>query len=170
MDTLRQLLSSAQQPRQWRCFTPSEHWVQFNRTIFPWFGRQGRGSVILFCIPWWMFGNRLYFSGMHRIFCVATCDVIVSRQRNVCMQARRHIHTRAQRHTSAHWAACPLSTWCCKSLWLAEFPPAACLIRERSAYTDTPSAWVEQYLLCSDRALTRSVCCDSWQKEGETKH
>lgn len=167
--TLR-LLSSAQQPWQRCYFTPAKDLVQFNRTIFLWFGRQGRGGVILFFIPWWMFGSRLYFPGMCRIFCIETCDVIISRQNNVCMQAHTHIHTCAHKHTSAHWAACLLSTWCCKSWWLAEFPPAACLITARSAYTDTPSVWAEQYLLCSDLAFTRSLCCDSWQKEGETKH
>lgn len=165
MDTLRQLLNSAQPPRQCCHFTPPEDLVQFNRIIF---GRQGRGGVILLFIPWWMFGNRLYFSGMCRIFCMATCDVIISRQRTVCMQVRTQIRT--HRHTSARRAACPLSTWCCKSWRLAEFCPAACLIAATSAHTDTPSAWVEQCLLCSDQALTRSLCCGSWQKERETKH
>lgn len=99
VDTLRQWLSSAQQPRQrQRHFTPAEDWVQFNRTIFPWFGRQGRGNVILVFIPWWMYGSRLYFSGMCGIFSMATCDVILSRQGSACM--REHTHTETRAHLS----------------------------------------------------------------------
>lgn len=155
VDALRQWLSSAQQPSS-NATVPPEDWVQFNRTIFPWFGRQGRGNVLSVFIPWWMYGNRLYFSGMCGIFSMGACNVIWSRQRSACMQE----HTRRDTRTSARRAACPPSAPCCKPWWLAEFPPAACWITARSAYTDTPLVRAEHCLLCSDQALTRTLL---WQ-------
>lgn len=74
------------------------------------------------------------------------------------VRACRSTHTETRAPQPAGQPAHPhsmLQAW-----WLAEFPPAACWITARSAYTDTPLLWVEHCLLCSDQALTRTLL---WQ-------